>query len=301
MRIASVLRTEGTKGTHRAFTLIELLVVIAIIALLLAILLPSLKKIQDIAAMKLCQNNTRQLAIGIQNYTADHDEVLPRSITRYRDNAETGDSDARGSWVCWPMTAAGSFNIDPVNNPASVEDRVRGIRHGWLWPYVEDEEVYHCTKDRRMTTARGGYRSYSLSRPIHCFYRPEAVGWWGPTAEKMSQIRTPSARLMIIEEADPRGWNWDSWVMHTNDTDSPPNFVDPIAYWHNNGCVIAFADTHAEQVVFKEQDTLRWLAYVENEARDGNTNILFYSSTPGGVKPAQQNADWQRFLKMYSF
>ena len=107
--------------------------------------------------------------------------------------------------------------------------------------------------------------------------------------------------MMLLEEADPRGWNWDSWVMIGVGTEESPDFGDPIAYWHDNGCVIAFADTHAEHYVFKERDTLRWLSYVEEQARNGNQSILRYSITPGGVKDAGLNEDWLYFARIYSF
>jgi prepilin-type N-terminal cleavage/methylation domain-containing protein/prepilin-type processing-associated H-X9-DG protein len=91
------------------FTLIELLVVIAIIAILIGLLVPAVQKVREAAARIQCQNNLRQMGIGIHDYASAQSNNLPAA---YR-------SDSQGQGNFW----------------------------FWLLPYVEQDNVYKLARN----------------------------------------------------------------------------------------------------------------------------------------------------------
>ena len=97
-----------------AFTLIELLVVIAIIAVLIGLLLPAVQKVREAASRMSCQNNLKQVGIGLHTFSTAFD--------------------------CFPTGGEGSG----FNSTGTAKITVMDTASTWtiLLPYIEQENIY---------------------------------------------------------------------------------------------------------------------------------------------------------------
>jgi prepilin-type N-terminal cleavage/methylation domain-containing protein/prepilin-type processing-associated H-X9-DG protein len=111
--------------TRDGFTLIELLVVIAIIAVLVGLLLPAVQKVREAANRMSCQNNLKQIGLGVHNLVGTTN-YLPSS----QRPPTNGTPAPRVGWMVFllPYIEQGNlynnYNLglnwfDPLNLPSS--------------------------------------------------------------------------------------------------------------------------------------------------------------------------------------
>jgi prepilin-type N-terminal cleavage/methylation domain-containing protein len=104
---------------RRAFTLIELLVVIAIIAILIGLLLPAIQKIREAANRTKCQNNLKQIGLGLANHESQFGYFPPGALR----------SPASGT-------------VGPFYQKFGVT--ANGVNHSWtvfLLPFIEQDNL----------------------------------------------------------------------------------------------------------------------------------------------------------------
>jgi prepilin-type N-terminal cleavage/methylation domain-containing protein/prepilin-type processing-associated H-X9-DG protein len=169
---------SGRPGRRKVdgFTLIELLVVIAIIAILAAILFPVFAQAREKARSASCLSNAKQIALAIQQYTQDYDEMFPMAIQNDWNNS-------------WPVL---------------------------VQPYVKNIAVFRCPSDGNLGqpdwtvgwagvpisyAANGAYTwnaSINLNETIGVMGMAQT--WLTPLARSLGSVGRPAETILIAEK-----------------------------------------------------------------------------------------------------
>lgn len=152
------------------FTLVELLVVIAIIGVLVALLLPAIQAAREAARRSQCQNNLKQIGLGVLNYDSAMGRFPPGSTT----NGTTITSPNSSTWTVDILPYAEQQQLFSIWNPAvdfnqPANQRLRETRVAmYLCPTDLDvDELYQPQSGQGMGQfwAAGSYRGMAGVTP----------------------------------------------------------------------------------------------------------------------------------------
>jgi prepilin-type N-terminal cleavage/methylation domain-containing protein/prepilin-type processing-associated H-X9-DG protein len=240
----------------RGFTLIELLVVIAIIALLMAVLMPALRAARELARGSNCLSNQRSLVLACTMYANDNDNRIVRGhVDRNNLNSPM--------WALPPLDATGAY----MSGTPLLEDRIRGIKRGALYAYINNPEMYHCPGDNRYQTGfpehQRMYRSYVIPDVLSAAtqgFHSWTEARYRHFPKKLDEIKQASLKYIFVESEfqnpsfnyDHGGWSFAPWIDN--------RWVDALATFHSKSATFGFADGHAEKHKWVHNET--WKSFI---------------------------------------
>jgi prepilin-type N-terminal cleavage/methylation domain-containing protein/prepilin-type processing-associated H-X9-DG protein len=266
-RLPQTLRRARERS---GFTLLELVTVIAVLALLVLTLVPAVAGSRTKSQSARCLSNLRQIMGAMLMYTHDNHDFFPA-------NPGDGNTVPGHNW-CQGEAGVGEFqqfDPDPLANPATC----------LITTYVNTNvSLFRCTADARMGLYQGtnaaligtivpAARTISMNGGVGTIcatYNSLCSGHSGApnlpvngpwltgkeggcsgnrhnspwrTYGKLSEMVIPiPARLFVMTEENPWSINDATLVVSA----SIPEWVDWPSTLHEGGCVLTFADGHAE-------------------------------------------------------
>ena len=256
MSVPPALSNSDSLRRRRGFSLVELLVVIAIVALIASLILPALARAKARAQGSFCLNNTRQLAVAWMIYADEHNGQLAYNVAR----------SAHGSSLAVP-----AITSPPVaDNPAVADNWVNNILSWGLNPdntnaaaMVEtgigpftskSAALYRCPSDNVLSEAQrnAGWqsrvRSYSMNGMVGDTGNSSApsVNMNNSNYIQFCRVFTVPHPSDIFVFLDEHPDSIDDGYFLVHELESPAQWADLPASYHDGGANFSFADGHAE-------------------------------------------------------
>jgi prepilin-type N-terminal cleavage/methylation domain-containing protein/prepilin-type processing-associated H-X9-DG protein len=187
-----------SRSFSRGFTLVELLVVIAIIGILVALLLPAVQAAREAARRVSCQNNIKNLALGVLNHESAR-KIFPKSYDGYGNATGARTAEENGSgWIVWTL------------------------------PYLEEQALFDRFKsshalegffDAHAGATSGGNKGLGLNTPevrdlvqtplqlLRCPSDPSSIQ---PTVQQFA-FKTVPMTTTNYKGCAGDAWNWGIW------------------------------------------------------------------------------------------
>ena len=147
----------------RGFTLVELLVVVALIGVLMGLLLPAVQAARESARRSQCQNNLKQIAMGVLHYEASNRRLPAAAVVSEAYNPAT----CSGCWNPWAEARLSLFS------PA-------GSKHGTSWlleimPQIEEPAILMAWNRQTNVLGNAAVAQINISS-LYCPSRRAGIG-----------------------------------------------------------------------------------------------------------------------------
>jgi len=197
---------------RRAFTLVELLVVIAIIGILVALLLPAVQAAREAGRRSSCQNNLRQLGLGLQNFNDTYHYLPP----------------------------GGEDQVLPVpNNNAAAFSGTSWLVH--ILPFVEQTNIYNLYNRQLPYNNAANLAVGNMRIPVyHCPSGTQVLS--GNSSEAANSITNFSTHYYGVMGPTGTGLNAIAYNQVNGGTNSAYSTHGGLGYYTNGGIRVRLAD-----------------------------------------------------------